>query len=404
MFLSNLRNGNVKISICGKQLERFLNLCKNRGISLHKAEFCDEEKLECVLSVSDFFSIQQIRRKTHVKIKILKKRGLPFFFHQHKKRKAFFVGCLVILLVMWFLSQRIWVISMEGNVGNTTPEIMKFLQSSGIKHGMKHSKIDCKGLAELLREQYEDITWVSAKLSKSTLTIQIKEGVLPQEHKKEAPCDLAAEKAGTIVKMITRSGVPQKKEGDICESGDLLVSGSVEILNDEKEVVRYDCVHADADVFIQYKIPYYRRIPLEETVSEETGKQKKSAALQLGTWYLDFSGEKESKWKVIRDTKRIRITESFYLPLSITKILSVEYKETLSRLSEEEAIARAKEELWQYEKNLIQKGVQIFVNNVKIEVNHEFCVSYGYLEVIEKIGQETPLLTQEETNRKDIIE
>lgn len=143
---------------------------------------------------------------------------------------------------------------------------------------------------------------------------------------------------------------------------------------------------------------------MEETVYEETGKQKKSAALQLGAWYLDFSGEKESEWKEIRDIIRIRITESFYLPLSVTKILSVEYKETPSRLSKEEAITRAKEELWQYEKNLIQKGVQIFVNNVKIEVNHEFCVSYGYLEVIEKIGQETPLLTQEEPNRKDIIE
>ena len=44
-----------------------------------------------------------------------------------------------------------------------------------------------------------------------------------------------------------------------------------------------------------------------------------------------------------------------------------------------------------YEEKLIEKGVQISANNVKIEVDHKTCISKGFLEIIEKIGRETPV-------------
>ena len=43
------------------------------------------------------------------------------------------------------------------------------------------------------------------------------------------------------------------------------------------------------------------------------------------------------------------------------------------------------------EKNLMEKGVQISANNVKIEVDHKTCISSGTLEIIEKIGKEVPV-------------
>ena len=47
--------------------------------------------------------------------------------------------------------------------------------------------------------------------------------------------------------------------------------------------------------------------------------------------------------------------------------------------------------LQRYEEKLMQKGVQISANNVKIEIDHKTCVSKGFLEIIEKIGEETPV-------------
>lgn len=39
----------------------------------------------------------------------------------------------------------------------------------------------------------------------------------------------------------------------------------------------------------------------------------------------------------------------------------------------------------------MEKGVQISANNVKIEVDHKTCISSGTLEIIEKIGRDTPV-------------
>ena len=59
--------------------------------------------------------------------------------------------------------------------------------------------------------------------------------------------------------------------------------------------------------------------------------------------------------------------------------------------TEKEVRALAWRTLQLYEEKLIEKGVQISANNVKIEIDHKTCVSKGFLEIIEKIGEETPV-------------
>ena len=105
---------------------------------------------------------------------------------------------------------------------------------------------------------------------------------------------------------------------------------------------------------------------------------------------------------ILKDYTQIRITDSFKLPLNLIKIYVKEYRETEFTYTEKEAKELALKELHKYEENLIQKGVQIFVNNVTIKFNQKICVSSGYLEVIEKIGIREPILIQEQPIRKDI--
>ena len=68
-----------------------------------------------------------------------------------------------------------------------------------------------------------------------------------------------------------------------------------------------------------------------------------------------------------------------------------EYTLKKETLTEQAAKKQAIQKLYIYEEKLIQKGVQISANNVKIEIDHKTCVSKGFLEIIEKIGEETPV-------------
>ena len=59
----------------------------------------------------------------------------------------------------------------------------------------------------------------------------------------------------------------------------------------------------------------------------------------------------------------------------------------------------AEKDLYDFLNKIQEKGVQIFENNVKIEIKHQDCVSRGSLTVIEKTGKEGP--TERKTQPKE---
>lgn len=280
--LTGFRKGAVRIRVQGEQTERFLNLCKAREIKISKLIRTGEQSLEGNMLIADFFRLSPIRRKTGVKIHILEKHGLPFFFYRSKKRKAFFIGIFACALLLAVLSGRVWEIDVSGNVRNSTQEILDFLKEEGIVHGMQRSKISCSAIAAAIRENYNDITWVSARIEGTRLVLTVKEGIFTEAVKTDEknPCNLTADQNGVIVRMITRAGYPKLHVGEECHIGDVLVSGCLELKNDSQEVVRYEGVHADADIYIKRKKAYYREIPLEYQAEEYDGKERKNYFLK----------------------------------------------------------------------------------------------------------------------------
>ncbi|MBU5481525.1 sporulation protein YqfD [Blautia sp. MSJ-19] len=392
------REGQVCLQIRGAQTERFLNLCRARGIRISRLVREQDESLTCEFSVKDFFRLAPVRRKTKVKIHILEKHGLPFFFYRSKKRKAFFLGIILCAVLLMFLSGRLWNIEITGNVKNSTPEILHFLEEQGIVHGMACRRIHCSAIAAAVREKYQNITWVSAELEGTKLLLTVKEGIFVQEKENEerAPCNITADVEGEIVKIITREGVPQKKPGETCGRGEILVSGLLELKNDSQEIVRYEAVHADADIYIKRKKAYYREIPLQYETEIPTGEEKKGVYIRVGTLYLGFGDQKQKHWQNVVEEHPLFLTESFRLPVSVGKISKKQYQSVKKEYTEKEVRARAWGILQIYEEKLIQKGVQISANNVKIEVDHKTCISKGFLEIIEKIGEETPVEISEQ--------
>lgn len=391
-------SGYVKLLICGDQCERFLNLCRTRGISIRKICRRGEEEMVCVMSVRDFFCLKPIRNKTGVHIHVLEKRGMPFFFLHSKKRKAFFAGILLCFCLMVILSGKIWNIHIEGNLRNTTPEILEFLEEQGIVHGIAKGKINCGNLAAAIRRQYPEITWVSARIEGTRLILTIQEEEIRQEDSKEelSPCSLTADAEGRIVKIITRRGIPLVKQGDVCKKGDVLVLGRLEILNDSQEVVRYEYVHADADIYVEYELAYYKEFPLNYIKEIPSGNARSDYRIRIGNWIFSTGKKAEEGWTRILSESPLRITENFTLPVFLGKITSGKMQKAEAIYSKEEAKALAIEELQEYEKNLMEKGLQISANNVKIETNYKSCVARGYFTVIEKTGKETSVEVQEE--------
>ena len=398
------RKGYVRICICADSPERFLNLCAYHKIRVWNL-MQKGNKLEMNLSVKDFYGLKKRCQKTPTRIKITGKYGLPFFFYRNKKRKAFFIGIFIGFFLLAVLSRHIWNIHVEGNIHNSTQSILRYLEQLDIEHGVLKKELDCGAIAEKLRGEFPNITWVSARISGSRLILEIRENdnIYQGKDKKEGrACDLVALRSGRIVSMITRRGTPVKKAGDICTKGEVLVRGTLDIQNDSKELVRQEYTQADADVFIEYELEYYQEFPMKYRKPVYTGEKKKGYVLQIGDYCLDT--KRKASWKefdTITSLKQVRLTENFQLPVFYGTSTDYAYQTEIFTYTPEEARERAKKRLNLVLESFRQKGVQISANHVKIGIQNGICRAKGSISVIEEAGEEVPIQIPEQPTERN---
>lgn len=386
--------GYVRIRIRSRETERFLNLCANNNLLLYRIQE-SPDGCELEISLSDFFRLQPICRKTHTRIHIILKRGMPFFLHRNRKRKALFIGVFLCFGLLGLLSTRIWNIHVEGNYSYSAQSILQYLEEQEIRHGIAKKDISCAEISAGIRQHFPDMIWVAARISGTRLLIQVQENMdsVPQKEEEQGPSDLVATKKGEILRMVTRQGIPQAQVGDQCEKGQVLIRGLVDIMNDNGELVRQAQVPADGDVYIKTAYPYYKEFPLAYEKRVYTGKTKKSLALQIHSLELTVGlpGKAFEHYDRVGKFCTLKLTENFYLPIVCGTATSHEYRIVPREYSQEEARELAKEQILDFLDEIMEKGVEILENNVTIEVTNNRCISKGTIYGLEKNGESVPL-------------
>ena len=378
--------GYLTIHISGTSPERFINLCSYKRIYIWNI-VRDNENYQFNLSVKNYKELKPIFRKTRLVPKINKKHGLPFFMHRNRKRKGFFIGMLLCLILVYIMSLYIWDIEVVGGYKYTPEALIKFLGKNDIKAGIKKSLIDGNKIEEDIRIAYEDIGWVSVEVKGTRLIIKITESNMPAPIiEATAPSHIVASKNGIVKKIVTRTGTPMVKPGDVVKKGDILVSGIVEIKDDFDGLLNKKPVVASADIVCSSYYDYSDEFSMNHTIKVFTNNQKK------GLYITPFSRKlflykpsiSYDMYDIIVNDNTLHITDSFYLPFQYGTITIREYVEQKDRYSDEEAIYIAKNKLQRYLKKLNENDVYIVKNNVKIDINKDTCITKGRLLVEEK--------------------
>ncbi len=394
--------GYVLIRLSGYSPERFLNLCSHHGIILWGLRSVGAEYEMCI-SVSGFRRLRPLVHKTRTKVVILERHGLPFILHRYRNRKLFALGALLGAALLYVLSLFIWNIHVEGNYSLSDEVILNYLESVQIVHGMAKREVHGEEIEAGLREHFPEITWTSAEVKGTRLIIHVQENedAAPEEIPDEEPADLRAADTGTIVSMIVRSGTPAVSEGMEVQKGDLLVRSLVEVLDDAGETANTYYVHADADIRIRRSEHYQDSFNMNYVKKVYTGRKRTSFYLILGRKRLNFRlwhRESYGQSDFIASELPLKITENFYLPITLGKYTEQEYVPTDAVYTREEAAALAKENWALFFEKLRIKGLQIIENNVKIEVNGDVCTAEGDYVVEESAVQEqTPEMTPPES-------
>ncbi len=258
--------GYVCILLRGRQVNRFLNLCSRNGIRLWKISRDVDHVIRAHIGLKDFYYLKPYLRKTKTRMKILSKKGFPFWCYRHPKLKWTFVVLLFATCMFTYSFNYIWEIEIHGNSKISNYELMDFLESYEIEVGTKKDTVDCSFLEDQLRQNFNDLSWVSVYFNQTKLCIEIKESLYDEfqsdSNDTNMQYNLVAEKDATIYSIITRKGTSVIKEGQKVKAGDILVLGQCEIYDDNGLVKDILYFPADAQIYadVQSKII----IPLSE--------------------------------------------------------------------------------------------------------------------------------------------
>ncbi len=386
--------GYVRVRLRGYSPERFLNLCRARNIRIWDLKSCGLT-YEMNLSIRDFRKLKPLRKKARAHVEITERHGLPFFLYRNRNRKMFPVGVLLCTAFLYVMSLYIWNIHIEGNYSRTTDVILDYLETEHVVHGMPKSQVDCKEIQSMIRIEFPDIIWVSAEVRGTRLLIRVRENTDTETEQEpentEEKTDLAASRPGIITSVLVRSGKALIQPGDEVEKGQLLVTGRLEMMSDYGEVTGYQYTEADADIYARTEYSYEDEFLLSHEQRHFTGRKRYGCYIRLGNRQLIFKLKTGfSDYTSLSTEYPLKLTENFYLPLSFGLITCEEYEPYTENYTTEEARLLAEENLSGFLRNLMEKGVQIVENNVKIEVGSGVCRASGTIAALEEISQAVP--------------
>ena len=383
-ILLRLIFGYVRVEIEGYYIERFINICQNKKILIWNLKREKGVKLFFNIGIKDFKRIKNIARKTNCKIKIKKKKGIPFLLYKYKKRKIFAIFLVLIVFFIYTSSRYVWNIDVSVEDGWGIENIEKDLYNLGLKRGIRKASIDTDKIINEIRLKRNDISWMGIDLKGTNAIIKIvKADEKPDLIDSSDYCNIVAMKSGIITKIIAQNGTALVKEGDEVHKGDILIAGYMEGKYTEK---RY--VHSLGEVQAKIKYQKSEKIYLNQDILKETGNQEKKFQIKFNNFQINFY-KTLSNFKIydiIYTEKKLKIFSNFYLPISVMEITNKEQIKETKNYSKEEAIEVEKEKLSaEIEKDIANKeNIQdIKVDTIEKQDCIEVCVTYEVLENIE---------------------
>lgn len=420
------REGSVKVRIEGRGIERFFNIAAQRGIMIEKIETkeitaaehdrydnrVEKNELEneerkqgktvCFqTSPKDFKRLKAIARKTNVLLRITEKHGFPFLLILGRRRSLWVGGLAAFFLLICLSSFYVWDISFEGNHRFTDETLLHFMATVPVQCGMRKSRISCTELEKRIRNAFPEISWVSAELTGTRLTIHLRENnrILQARLEPESPCELTAGTNGTVTRIIVRNGKARVKVGDTVKAGDVLVSGELPLYDDFEALVKINKVHADAEVYAKITRTVEWKCPETKEIRARTGKRRRGIFfkfLDLEFCFLTPGLKKENTWELFMEEFQLKLSKNFYLPVYGGILTAEEYVPYEKVLTEAEISESADRYLNEYLQNFTEKGIQILGSDVRIERSESHWTIHGTLTVVEDIAKESPIPEDQE--------
>jgi len=386
--------GFVRVSITGKFVERFLNICMYRNIYVWDIKKLGEENLNLNLTVDGFKSIPSVASKSKTRVKIISRHGLPFIIKKHKKRKAFVIGGILFVVLLIYITSFIWVIDVVGNEKVSTERIIEALEKNGFEKGDFRYGKDIASLQNKMLLEIDELSWLWVDIKGTRAVVEVKEKVpIPEIIDKKQACNIIASKDGLITEINATYGQKAVTVGQVVKKGDLLVSGMAN--------TKYDGIHYMHSTGVIKARTWYSEIvdfPLVKTTFSKTDKKISKNTMNFFGFRVKLYLSEDlpfeySEEQVIKHD--LALGRNLVMPISVERHIYQELERSEELLSEEEAILLATAEAYaKIDEVLGAETVVVGKTCEVIDTNEEYIKVKADYECIEEIGVTVPIETE----------
>lgn len=374
--------GYINIIVEGFFIERFINICSNKGINIWNIKMKKSSLMSANVSIKDFKRIRPIAKKTKCRVKIKKKAGLAFLANKYKKRKVFAISLLLVVIFILFVSMFVWNIEIIASEGMSKQELEEQLKTLGLNTGILKTSLDTKIIENQMRIKRDDIAWIGIEIKGTNAIVNVVKVKKPEIINAEDYCNIVSNEDGIITKITVRNGTALVKENDVIKKGQMLVMGMIEGKNVDNRFV-----HSEAEIEAKVWRTGKVRTSLKIKENVRTGNEENKYQIEIKNFKINlYKNDTNFKmYDTISSRNNIKLFSNLYLPVKVIKNEYYETEEAEKVLTIEEAKNKAVEEarakLEQYmtdDKKLLNENINFIETEEYIEAE----VTWESLEII----------------------
>ena len=313
--------GEVRIRVCGASIERFLNVALQGEIGLWNTVRVDARTIETTLSLSDFYALRRLMGRTGCRVRVIGRRGLPFFAARLRRRWILTGGVCALALVVVLLTQFVWVLEIVAADGIPVSALRDVLRETGIYEGAWLGQIDTDDTRRAIQTEIPEVGVIAITRIGNAVRVEVDAAVpTPDRIDRAAPTGLVATRDGVVSRTAVTGGQLLVQPGEAVEQGQLLVSSAVPNTTEWGQAHR---AHGMGRVMAYTSRTVTLLCPLTWTESRATDRMTTRYALIVGdrriNLYLGSGIHTDTCDKITIEKTRLSIGSRLMLPISLVR-------------------------------------------------------------------------------------
>ncbi len=371
---------------------RFVNILVRSGIFPLEMQ-TDEEKLLLLIRAREFRRLHSIKHRTHTRVRLMTRSGLPFALRCILKRPGIPAGIVLAAALYMWLFGFYWCVDIVGEAPYAKTEILSAAADSGVYIGVRKKAVDLPMSTNRFLRSLPDISWASFNSEGCRVTLDFRPAVKREQTlDKTGAYDVIARRDGVVKKIAAQGGTVIVDVNAAVKTGQTLVSGVALIKDpwDPEKVVRHLLSHARAEILAETQHTFSASWPLKGEALREVSVEERKMLCVLGLKFpVGLRGARSETENIVKKSQLSVLGTDLPVWLETQRCIRKEPEAVI--YTTEQAQRRALERLRILQKNYLGETGRILTEEITFSEKDGVVYAVSHCTVEEDIAVEVPM-------------